>query len=239
MTLLHARLPRARLLGIDGTATRQSANQAPTCTLPDPGVCSGVRTLTIVVTDDSASLTDPKGNDPVSQRYQEARIAFRHLGSACTCGEEFGAVVHFDHPTERDVSPVPLVGRGLKRIERGLQVPRRAEGTSRLGPALKEATTMAGAFADGVAELVVFSDFLLIDQDVDGVLAELDNFPGQVQAVVLTASPQTQLLSGTAVTVTPVGIDSESGDVARALLRSLTAHRLTAASSHIPPTREL
>ncbi|WP_433194324.1 hypothetical protein ACQP1G_37045 [Nocardia sp. CA-107356] len=239
MTLLSARLRRVTLIGKEAKPSTAHGRTAPAFTLPHPGHCSGLRTLTIVITDDSASLTSPGGNDPVSQRYQEARIAFRHLANACTCGQEFGAVAHFDRPSSGDVAPVSLAGWGLRRLERGLRVPRLAAGTSRLGPVLAEAKVIAEAFAADLVQLVVFSDFLLTDQDVDGVLADLDNFPGQVHAVVLTASPQKQLFSGTSVTVTPVGIDAESGDVARALLRSLTAHRLAAATSQIPRTTEL
>ncbi len=194
--------------------------------LPHPGSCSGQKTLTIVIADDSGSVAGLGGNDPVSQRYQEARIAFRHLAGHCSCRREFGAVLHFDYSTSYDVVPAGLDRRGLSRIEHGLQEPEDAGGSSDLGPSLARAKAMTAAFNGDHVQLVVFSDFLLTDADPESVYAELAKFPGTVHAVVLTVEPPRELLDEPGITVTEVSGTGLPGDVARALFTSMTARRI-------------
>ncbi|QLY30395.1 hypothetical protein H0264_35620 [Nocardia huaxiensis] len=231
--LPHARLRRARLIGEGDngvTFVPGKRSEAMGFSLPHPGRCSGEKTLTIAIFDDSGSVAGLGGNDPVSQRYREAQLALRHLAVACTCGKEFGAVLHFDCPTPQDVPVTRLRGRGLRRLVRGLAEPIGAFGTSDLAPALTAAEAMAEEFDGGQVQLVVFSDFLLTDRQPDAVLSELAEFPGAVHAVVLTANPPLVLTSDPGVTVTNVGGSSEAGEVARALLASLTEHRVGVAT---------
>ncbi|WP_280209123.1 hypothetical protein [Nocardia cyriacigeorgica] len=226
--LHHAQLIRARLLGNDadnGIRRTQIATAAMPFNLPDPGRCSGDKTLTIAVFDDSPSVAGLGGSDPISQRYREARIAFRHLAQACDCDKEFAAVLHFDHPSSGDVPPARIRGRSLRHINRGLRQPREF-GTSELAHALSAATVMAERFDSDHIQLVVFSDFMLTDPEPEPVYAALLNFPGTVHAVVLTAKAPYQLSNEAAVTVTHIDSGSESGEVAGALLRSLTEHRI-------------
>ncbi len=233
MTLLRARLAPSRLIGSGQRTDYQhhetSSGGAP-FTLPYPGGCSGEMTLTIVIADDSGSMAGLGGNDAVSQRYSEAALAFRHLAGSCTCGQEFGAVVHFDCPTSCDVGPVRLDGRGLRRIGQGLRQPPDALGASDLGPALARAAAMAAGFVSGQVRLVVFSDFLLTDADQTSVYAELAGFPGSVHAVVFTADPPRTLLDEPSVTVTAVNGAGQPGDVARAVLASLAERRIGSAA---------
>ncbi len=235
MTLLSARLKPSRLIGSDseGTTYRNDETDSDTApfTLPHPGSCSGKKTLTIVICDDSGSVAGLGGTDPVSQRYQEARIAFRHLAGHCGCRREFGAVLHFDYSTSWDVAPAGLDRRGLSQIENGLQEPEGAGGSSALGPSLARAKAMTAAFNDDHVQLVVFSDFMLTDDDPASVYAELAKFPGTVHAIVLTVEPPRELLDEPGITVTGVSGTGLPGEVARALFASMTTRRIGSITS--------
>lgn len=230
-------LPRAQLLpanlrstGVAHFTSGQSASAAPTFTLPPIGSCSGERTLTIGIFDDSPSVAGLGGNDPISRRYEEAQIALRHVAAACSCKKECGAVLHFDQPSPWDIGPNRLHGRGLRRLSQGLQEPSGGYGSSCLLPSLRTAVSMATHFKGDAVQLIVFSDFLLTDAEPDAALTELAEFPGAVHAVVMTTLPPVQLETELNVTVTVIDGSSEPGAVASALVRSLCESRIGTAT---------
>ena len=153
--------------------------------LGSPGVCSGDATLQIWIFDDSGSVTGVGGTDPVAQRYREARTALRHVARACSCGVERVGILHFDADKDR-VRPTRIGGLGELWLQRGLQVPIGAQGTSDLLAALQVAEEWADQASDGTSvQLVVFSDFALTDDDPDDVIRRMESFSGEVTACVL------------------------------------------------------
>ncbi|MCX4098053.1 hypothetical protein [Nocardia sp. alder85J] len=240
MTLLRARLQRAQVIG-SGNDARSATGRGSAIvpfTLPHPGDCSDARTLTIAIFDDSGSVAGLGGNDPISLRYQEAGIAFRHLANACACGHEFGAVLHFDHPSGCDVPPVRLDGRrGLRQIERGLREPPGEFGTSDLGPSLAAAKVMAERFNGDHVTLMVFSDFMLTDADPASVYATMETFPGLVCNMVLAATVPQELVDIPNGRLREIPADAESGAVAQVILQGLTEHRLGADTRSFPSGR--
>lgn len=187
------------------------------------GRCPKHGTLQISLFDDSGSVIGPVGADPASNRYAEARAAFRQVWSHCWCERELGAVLHFDTPTSGDVPPTPI-GRGVEQLEAGLTVPHGIAGRSLLEPSLEAAIDLASRYPDYEATLVLFSDFALFDPHVDLVFARLNEFPGDVRAVVLNASLPDGLLDSR-IQVTHVKRDDPPGAVATALFDSLIRHR--------------
>jgi hypothetical protein len=175
------------------------------------------------VFDNSASVTG--GNDPIGNRYVEARIALEAVGRRCRCRRELGAVLHFDTPTSGDVSPTPIYGRHRARLLEGLAAPPDGRGCSLLAPSLDVARRIASAHPDHLTVLMVFSDFQLFDPNLDQLYGELGAFPGAVHAVVLRARPPQPLMNDPRITVIPVDYDSPPGTVARALFDALTTHR--------------
>jgi hypothetical protein len=187
------------------------------------GRCPKHGTLLICLFDESGSVIGPVGADPASNRYGEARAAFHQVYAHCWCDRELGAVLHFDSPTNRDVQPVSI-SKNIKRIEAGLTIPHGIAGQSLLGPSLDAAIEMADRYPEHDATLVVFSDFALFDPDVDQVFTRLNEFPGEVHAVVLNASFPDGLLDER-IQVTRIGRSDPPGAVATALFESLTRHR--------------
>jgi hypothetical protein len=204
------------------------------------GRCTGERRLFILVLDDSGSVTGVGGNDPLSRRYAEARLAVRTLSRACGCGRERVAVLHFDGLGE--VEPCGLDRWGLVRVLDGLVQPVGAGGSSELGPALGRAEALAGeAAGHGYrVQLVVLSDFELLDDDPVGVMGRLAAFPGAVTAVVLggsgsgsggATSGSCSLLEAlpadvpSTMHVLSVAAGDEPGALARALFGTLTVGR--------------
>ncbi|WP_328995803.1 hypothetical protein OG394_14175 [Kribbella sp. NBC_01245] len=229
--LLKARLARAELRWTSGPSKRVRRNPI-TYTLGNPGRPAKEPTLLIVIADDSGSVIGPTGADPVSNRYEEARRAFeavvRRGGK-----HELGAVHHFDTPTSGDVSPVPLTSAGLKQLDAGLRVPPDARGCSNLGPSLKAGIELAEAHPEHRATLVILSDFQLFDVDMDQVLTDLAEFPGDVHAVVLGGT-QVDGLMHERIQISHASYTDSPGTVARAVFASLTTHRPGSRPAPIP-----
>ncbi|WP_146168434.1 hypothetical protein [Rathayibacter caricis] len=178
-----------------------------------------------MIADDSGSVIGPAGVDPISNRYQECKLAFRRIASAGVGRDELGAVVHFDVPTSGDVPPVRLTPAGLRLIEHGLQTPLDARGSSILRPSLRAARLLAATRPQHLATLVVLSDFELFDPEPAETLRRLSEFPGDVHAVVLGGGGPTDADFGDNTLVTRISSDDEPGAVARAVLESLAKHR--------------
>ncbi|PPG90709.1 hypothetical protein C5C00_01665 [Rathayibacter rathayi] len=178
-----------------------------------------------MIADDSGSVIGPAGADPVSNRYQECKLAFRRIASAGVGRDELGAVLHFDVPTTGDVTPVRLTAVGLRLIEHGLRTPLDARGSSVLGPSLRAARRLAATWPQHLATLVVLSDFELFDTEPAATLRRLAEFPGDVHAVVLGGGGPTDADFGDNTHVSRISSDDEPGAVARAVLESLAKHR--------------
>jgi hypothetical protein len=133
------------------------------------------------------------------------------------------SVTHFDCPTERDLPPTPLTRTGL--IESSLALPRDGAGCSLLGPSLEKAYEFAKQLPDHEHVLVVLSDYLLFDPDVEGTLDDFASFPGAVHAVVLSADAPLQIQDDARVQAVPVAYTDPPGAVARAVFNALTSRR--------------
>jgi hypothetical protein len=205
-------------------ATRE--RQTPNTTkggLGSPGVCSGDATLQIWIFDDSGSVTGVGGTDPVAQRYREARTALRHVARACSCGVERVGILHFDANKGR-VRPTRIGGLGELWLQRGLQVPIGAQGTSDLLAALQIAEDWTDQAKDGTSvQLVVFSDFALTDDDPDDVIRRMESFSGEVTACVL--GPGIWPGADSQVQVRHVASTDRRGSFARAVFGELTRRR--------------
>ena len=186
------------------------------------GRCPGKPTLVIAIADDSGSVAAPGGADPISNRYQEMRLAFKAVADACLCRKELAAIVHFDTP-HGDVVPQRLSRRGLRALDAGLRVPAGGAGISELRPALTRARALADARPTHEAVLVIFSDFELFDDRPGDLADELASFPGDVHACVLGSRESIQVDGVDEVTT--VCYDDPPGAIARALLCGLTVHR--------------
>lgn len=189
----------------------------------DPGRCPGHPTLTIAIFDDSGSVIAPAGNDPVSNRYAEAKAAFNALARRCRCGRCMVAVLHFD--LVGGAGPLPLKRRVPRAVQRALAIPPDAAGCSLLAPSLAAVARMVENVPNVRSlALVVFSDFQLFDDDPERVLSDLAGFPGEVHAVALGSSPDiTGLDPG--ITLTRLTSSDAPGALGRALLRSLSHGR--------------
>jgi hypothetical protein len=97
-------------------------------------------------------------------------------------------------------------------------------GTSVLLPSLNLAHELAAKHPEHAATLVVFSDFELLDADPVLALARLNEFPGEVHAVVLRRTIPDGLFDAR-IKATHIKADDEPGAVAQALFASLTAPR--------------
>lgn len=197
------------------------------------GSCPAKPSLFIAISDDSGSVTSPGGADPIANRYQEMDRAFTAVADVCRCGHEWAAVLHFDTPGA-DSGPHPLTHAGLRHLRTGLRVPDGVAGSSQLMPPLTSAIELAHRYPGCDVVLMVFSDFLLADPDLPAVLEALGSFPGTVYACLLGRGPDTTI-PGVNRTIA-LGGTRRAGDVARALMTGLTAHRgsSSAADSHHP-----
>ncbi|MDR1237001.1 MAG: hypothetical protein LBK28_02045, partial [Propionibacteriaceae bacterium] len=158
--------------------------------LGSAGRCSGRPNLFIFASDDSGSVVGAGGNDPLSRRYAEARLAIRTLARACRCGQEMASVAHWDKSLA-DVLPTNLNRLAVRRVLAGLVQPPDSAGTSDLGPVLVriERLVRRRRWARYLPHLVVMSDFELTDPDPSGVFDQLNQFPGRVTALVLGVEP--------------------------------------------------
>lgn len=186
------------------------------------GSCPAKPSLLIAISDDSGSVTSPGGADPIANRYQEMDRAFSAVADVCRCNQEWAAVLHFDTPSG-DSGPHPLTQTGLRQLRTGLRVPDGVAGSSQLMPPLASAIELAHRYPGCDVVLMVFSDFLLADPDPPAILEALGSFPGTVYACLLGREPGTTI-PGVDRTIA-VGGTRRAGDVARALMTGLTAHR--------------
>jgi hypothetical protein len=197
--------------------------------LGSAGRCSGQQRLFIFASDDSGSVTSGGGNDPLSRRYAEARLAVRTLARACRCGRELAAVAHWDK-SGFDVPPTGLGRSGLAEVLAGLAMPNDAAGTSNLGPVLGRIKQLVRhpSLARHQAHLVVMSDFELTDPDPASVFDQLNHFPGKVTALVLGGRSADQIdnrLDTDRIQVARITADDEPGRLARVLFDGLTEDR--------------
>jgi hypothetical protein len=181
-----------------------------------PGRCTGRARRLLFCFDDSGSMTG--GNDPVGNRYAEAAHAVATVARSCTCGREWVQVLHFD--AGHDAGPCHV---GDPRVADALRQPMSPEGSSALGPALRRARRSARATGAGV-QLVILSDFELLDRDVDKTFARLAAFPGRVTAVVLGVEPDPRL-ADPRITVLRIEASDAPGALARELFAQITAGR--------------
>lgn len=222
-------LPPADLTGTEDTAvqrqTQSSGPDAAVIRLGDPGTCPSGGTTVFIVDDGSPSVSDTGGNDPLSRRYTETALAIRRVASACRCKRDRIALVPFDKGSAGHVAPQPLTRRGLRALLAGVQQRAGECGlSSELGPALNRVDAST-AQSHGAVALVVFSDFLLTDQNPSAVMERLQSFPGYVHAVVLGAQPPRLLLADPNVAVTRLTLSSPPGSAAQAVFDGLTHYR--------------
>jgi hypothetical protein len=179
--------------------------------------------LDVFIFDSSGSVIAPQGNDPVGNRFMEARRAIKLVSQWTYTNRSKVVIVHFDHP--RGASDVvPLNDRNLLRLlEPSLGNPG-GMGTSDLLPSLIELERLAAAHPDHDVRATIFSDFELTDTRPEEVFARLGSFPGQIHAVVLGGFVPPDLIQDN-ITVTPLSQTDAPGTFAAALLRSMTATR--------------
>jgi hypothetical protein len=189
------------------------------------GRCPLEPTHLILNFDNSGSVGSAGGNDPIGNRFAEARLAIEAVSRRCRCDRELVSIVHFDCPTSGDVPPSPLNRQRSRQIERGLAIPPDGAGASLLGPSLQEAYRLAERFPDHQHVLCVLSDFLLFDDDLPKVLDDFSAFPGTLHAVVLRATPPSRLLDDGRIQVTSVDYTDRPGAVAQAVFGAATTHR--------------
>lgn len=229
VSMLDGRLLPPADLPEKGMAVQRQAQargpEAGVIRLGDPGTCPSCGTTVVIVDDGSPSVADTGGNDPLSQRYAETALAIRRVAAACRCKRDRVALVPFDIGSAGHVAPQPLTNRGLRALTRGLE--RRAGEygiSSELGPALDRVDGYTDRSRGAVA-LVVFSDFLLTDQNPSEVLQRLRAFPGYVHAVVLGAQPPGVLLADPHVAITRLMPSTPPGSAAQAVFDGLTHYR--------------
>ncbi|MEA5117005.1 MAG: hypothetical protein VB036_05225, partial [Propionicimonas sp.] len=154
------------------------------------------------------------------------RIAFEAIAKRCRCGKCKVCVLHFDGVG--NVGPTPLKRRVPPRVLNALAPPRTGVGSSNLGPSLAEAARIVAANPTvDQFNLVIFSDFELLDPNLDQILHDLNSFPGEVHLVCLGEQlpPSIAGLLDERITVTTLTPANAPGAVARALLRSMTEDR--------------
>ncbi len=218
-SLLPVQLAESDLLGHSAPDRRGGQVSTP---FGDAGRCPSDPTLLIVLADDSGSVTATGGSDPLSNRYDEAKRAFRAVARACRCGKCLGAVLHFD--LVGGVPPTPIRQRHLRTLEAGLRVPRGGAGSSVMAPGLQAAHDLATNHPEHLNTLVVLSDFELLDPEPGPVLDQLATFPGEVHAVVLGRELPEGLLDPR-IQVTTIRQGDPPGTLARTVFDSLTTHR--------------
>lgn len=199
-----------------------------------PGIEPSRPCLDVFIFDSSGSVAAPLGNDPVGNRFAEAKRAIQLVAQWSFTDRSKVAVVHFDHP--RGASGVVALNdrQLIRNIEPSLGNPG-GRGISDLLPSLAEAERLAASRPDHDARTTIFSDFELTDTLPEEVFARLSSFPGQVHAVVLGGHVPPDLTQDN-TTVTPLTESDAPGTFAAALLRSMTATRRAARHSvlHTP-----
>ena len=217
--------PALRGSGILGTpAAPLRPTRERTTRLGHPGHCPGMPTLTIIISDDSGSLYGPSGNDPVSNRYGEARRALDTIARHCRCGQCLAPIIHFDALTSGCVGPTPLIRRNRYQFASGLGVPRDAAGTSCLGPSLARAEELVADYPDHQIVLIILTDWELFDADPIDIQARIVAFPGTVFAIGLR-NPVPETFTAPNINSVAIAADSLPGTLARAVFDALTVHR--------------
>ncbi|MBB5790830.1 hypothetical protein [Jiangella mangrovi] len=187
-----------------------------------PGSCPPAGRLTILLFDDSASIST--GADAIGGRYVEAGAALEQAGGQCRCGRELAAILHFGAPTSHDIGPTPIGGPEAHRLRRGLRTPVHGPAVSLLRPSLRIAKAYARAHPRHAATLVVLSDFQL-DDGPPGPIEELADFDGDVHAIVLRSAPLPALVEEPRIDVTAIGYDTVLGTLGAAVFAAITAGR--------------
>ena len=220
-----------------GGALGVTADPAREVQLRWPGLDPLDPCLDVLIFDDSWSLRGASGNDPVGNRYREARRAVGLLSQWTASSRQQVAVVHFDYPDIDLVGPHPLdraASRG--QVLASLVEPSDAAGSSSLTSAMSAANQLARAHG-GLVRCTIFSDFELTDANPAQPYDEMARFPGNVHAVVLNANPPAPLTRLPRVTVTRIATDSPPGLAAAALMHSLTTGRRGARRSSLRQSR--
>lgn len=179
-----------------------------------------------LIFDDSGSMTVDGGNDPIGNRYAEARKAVQSVGAWTHTPRQRVAVLHFDYPHIAAVGPHALkAAAGRTLLNHALAVPARAWGSSTLAPAMGAVNNLARTSAAEVQRCTIFSDFELTDPNPVQAYEEIGKFPGYVHAVVLNATPPEALTALPNVTMTRINTDSPPGLLAAAVMHSLATGR--------------
>jgi len=195
-----------------------------------PGIEHKRPCLVVVDFDDSGSVIAPQGNDPIGNRFEEARRAIRLVADWTYSGRSKVAVLHFDHPMGAS-GVVALNDRRLQsRLDPSLRTPR-GFGTSNLLSSLIEMERIAATHPDHDIIGTIVSDFELTDTDPSEVFSRLRAFPGRIHAVVLGGHVPPDLENAENITTTPLSPGDPPGAFAAALHRSLTATRRAARQS--------
>ncbi len=218
--------PSRVLLGNTLPVATDTAVREPYVELGWPGLEPRRPCLDVIVFDSSGSVIAPLGNDPVGNRFEEARGAIRLVSQWTLTDRPKVAVIHLDHPLGAS-GVVALNDRHLaRRVNPSLRNPG-GPGTSDLLPSICELERLAVAYPGHDIRATIFSDFELTDARPDEVFTRLGAFPGHVHAVVLGGQIPPDLLQDN-VMVTPLSPEDAPGTLAAAILRSLAASRRSA-----------
>jgi len=190
-----------------------------------PGIDPVRPCLDVLCCDQSGSVVAVGGNDPIGNRFREAKQAIKVVRAWTSTKRPKVAVIHFDQPSTADSGVITLSSRtALIRLDAALRVPVGAAGSSNLSPSLAQAEKLAAAYSDHDVRLTILSDFELTDSDPGAVFERLASFPGEVHAVVLNAQPPAELTADN-ITITRLEHEDPPGALAAAIHRSLTATR--------------
>ncbi|SIS17829.1 hypothetical protein [Microbacterium sp. RURRCA19A] len=206
------------------------SEQEPWIELGWPGLESKRPCLVMLNFDSSGSVIAPQGNDPIGNRFNEARRAIRLVADWTYTSRSKVAVLHFDHPLGASGVVSLNDRRLLQRLDPSLQNPG-GRGISDLLPSLSEMERLAEAHPEHDLIGVIVSDFELSDVDLSEVFTRLRAFPGRIHAVVLGGQVPPDLVGADNVTVTTLSAGDPPGAFAAALHRSLTATRVAARHS--------
>lgn len=202
-----------------------------------PGLDPLEPSLDILIFDDSWSLRASDGNDPVGNRYAEARRAVQMLSQWTTSARQQVAVLHFDYPHVTVEGPHQLDrASGRDQVLAALVDPPGSGGSSALAPAMSAATRLAREYS-GINRCTIFSDFELTDLNIAQPFEEMAQFPGQIHAVALNANPPARLKALPNALITCIATDSPPGLAAAALMHSLTTGRRGARRSSLRQSR--
>lgn len=190
-----------------------------------PGLESKRPCLVMLNFDSSGSVTSPQGNDPIGNRFGEAKRAIRLVADWTYTSRSKVAILHFDHPLGASGVVSLNDRRLLQRLDPSLQNPG-GRGTSDLLPSLSEMERLAEAHPGHDLIGVIVSDFELSDVDPSEVFTRLRAFPGMIHAVVLGGHVPPDLVGANTITVTPLNAGDPPGAFAAALHRSLIATRV-------------